>query len=86
MKDEERILTEKWDRYTYTNVVFEPKNMTKEELFNGTRRVAKHYYSIFKILKRTFKTLEKTKNLYISYYVLLRNLRYRERFKVQFNF
>jgi len=31
-------------------------------------------------------TLETTKNLYISYYVLQRNLRYRERYKNQFNF
>jgi len=86
LKNEGRILTEEWDKYTYANVVFEPKNMTKEELFEGTRKVAKKYYSIFKIFKRTFKTLETTKSLYISYYVLQRNFRYRERFKNQFNF
>jgi radical SAM superfamily enzyme YgiQ (UPF0313 family) len=86
LKREGRILTEEWDRYTYANVVFEPKNMTKEELFNGTRKVAKHYYSLINILKRTIKTIQNTKNLYVAYYVLQRNLRYRERFKNQFDF
>jgi len=86
LKKEGRILTEEWDKYTYANVVYEPKNMSKQELFEGTRKVAKNYYSIFKIFKRTFKTLESTKSLYISYYVILRNFRYRERFKNQFNF
>jgi len=86
LKNEGRILTEEWDKYSYANVVFEPKNMSKQELFEGTRKVAKKYHSIFKIFKRTFKTLETTKSLYISYYVLQRNFRYRERFKNQFNF
>lgn len=86
LKNEGRILTEQWDKYTYANVVFKPKNMSKQELFEGTRKVAKNYYNIFKIFKRTFKTLESTKSLYNSYYVLQRNFRYRERFKNQFNF
>ncbi len=86
LKNEDRILTEEWDKYTYTNVVFKPKNMSIEELFEGTRKVAKNYYSVFKIFKRFFKTLETTKNLYLSFYVLQRNFRYRERYKNQFCF
>ena len=86
LKNEDRILTEEWDKYTYTNVVFKPKNMSIEELFEGTRKVAKKYYSISKIFKRSFKTLETTKNLYLSLYVLQRNFRYRERYKNQFCF
>ena len=86
LKSEDRILTEEWDKYTYTNVVFKPKNMSIEELFEGTRKIAKNYYSVFKIFKRFFKTLETTKNLYLSFYVLQRNFRYRERYKNQFCF
>jgi radical SAM superfamily enzyme YgiQ (UPF0313 family) len=86
LKKEGRILTEDWSKYTYANVVFKPKNISINELFEGTRKVAKTYYSIIKIIKRTFKTLESTKNIYITFYVLQRNFRYRERFKNQFNF
>lgn len=86
LKKENRILTEEWDKYTYTNVVFQPKNMTTDQLFEGTRKVAKNYYSIFKILKRVFKALETTKNLHRTFYVFERNLRYRERYKSQFGF
>ena len=86
LKEENRILTEEWDKYTYTNVVFKPKNMTTDQLFEGTRKVAKKYYSIFKILKRVFKALETTKNLHRTFYVFQKNLRYRERYKNQFGF
>ena len=86
LKKENRILTEEWHEYTYANVVFQPKNMSREELFEGTRRVAKEYYSPSNIMKRVFNTLETIKNPYISYYVLHRNLCYRERYKNQFNF
>jgi radical SAM superfamily enzyme YgiQ (UPF0313 family) len=86
LKKEDRLLTEEWKKYTYANVVFKPKNMTIEELFEGTRKVAKNYYSIIKIFKRTFKALETTKNLHHSIYVLQRNFRYRERYKNQFSF
>ncbi len=86
LKKEDRILTEEWDKYTYANVVFEPKNMSREQLYEGTRRVAKNFYSIPKIIKRVFKTLERTKNIHHSLYVLQRNFRYRERYKNQFKF
>lgn len=86
LKKENRILTEEWDKYTYANVVFQPKNMSVEELYEGTRRVVKKFYSISNIAKRFINTLRTTNNLYISYYVLERNFHYRERYKNQFNF
>jgi len=86
LKKEGRILTEEWDKYTYTNVVFKPKNMSMEELFEGTRKVAKNYYSISMIFKRFFRTLKRTKSIRLSLYVLQRNFRYRERYKNQFGF
>lgn len=86
LKKEGRILTEDWSKYTTANVVFEPKNMTAEELFEGTRRVARSFYTILKIIKRSFNALKKTRDFYVFILVLLRNLRYRERYKNQFNF
>jgi radical SAM superfamily enzyme YgiQ (UPF0313 family) len=86
LKKEGRLLTADWSKYTTTNVVFEPKNMTIEELFNGTRKVAREFHSLMKIFERFYKSLELTKSIFVSNYVLQRNLRYRERYKNQFNF
>jgi radical SAM superfamily enzyme YgiQ (UPF0313 family) len=84
LKKENRILTQDWNAYTYVNVVYKPKNMTREQLYNGTRRIALQFYSLPNVAKRFLSTLKRTKNLYLSYYVLMRNLKYRERYKNQF--
>ena len=86
-----RVSTKKsWNRpdeiTTTTNVVFEPKNMSCNELFEGTRKIAKEYHKISQIMRRFYKTIENTRSWEISLYVLQRNLRYRERYKNQFNF
>ncbi len=86
LKKENRILTEEWNKYTYANVVFKPKNMTKEELYEGTFKVVKKYYSLSNVFKRSIKIFRATRNLYNFYYVFQRNIRYRERYKNQYNF
>jgi radical SAM superfamily enzyme YgiQ (UPF0313 family) len=85
LKAEKRIRTENWSKYTTTNVVFEPKNMSVEELYEGTKRIAKEFYTVTRILKRCLHTLETTKDLFLTFYVLQRNIKYRERYKNQFN-
>jgi radical SAM superfamily enzyme YgiQ (UPF0313 family) len=52
MEREGRILTKDWSRYNQVDVVFQPKNMSAEELFEGTRKVAREFYSMPNILKR----------------------------------
>jgi len=49
---EGRILTKDWSRYTERNVVFQPKNMTKEELLEGTKDIKER---IFRLSFRTYK-------------------------------
>jgi len=46
LEKEGRILTKDWSRYNQVDVVYQPKNMTIKELYNGTRKVAKEYYSM----------------------------------------
>jgi radical SAM superfamily enzyme YgiQ (UPF0313 family) len=53
---EGRILTKDWSKYDMDHVVFQPKNMTPEELLKGTQRVAKTYYSPIKTLKRVIRS------------------------------
>jgi len=47
-----RILTKDWSKYNLKNVVFEPKNMTPEELFNGTNRLVNEFYSLPNSIRR----------------------------------
>lgn len=51
--EEGRLLTKNWSKYTFNNVVFKPKNMTPEELYNNTKAVVNNYYSYFNMMGRT---------------------------------
>ncbi len=50
-----RIFTKDWSRYNQVDIVFEPKNMTVKELYEGTRKVAREFYSWPNIIKRNMK-------------------------------
>ncbi len=47
-----RILTKDWSKYNQVEVVYQPKNMTVKELEEGTRKIAKKFYSYYNIMKR----------------------------------
>ncbi len=49
---EGRILTKDWSRYNGHEVVFQPKNMSPQELFDGVSRVWAEAYSLPSIAKR----------------------------------
>lgn len=57
MKRNKRLLTKNWEKYTQTQVVFKPKNMTPEELYAGTRKVIKSFYSPSTLYKRWIRLL-----------------------------
>ena len=52
LKREGRLTTEDWSLYDGQHVVFEPRNMTAEELLRHTRRVWKTTYSYRSIWQR----------------------------------
>ncbi|MEO0136261.1 MAG: radical SAM protein [candidate division WOR-3 bacterium] len=52
LKKEGRLLTEDWEKYNHSTVVFKPKNMTVEELIEGYYLLKKEFYSISKICER----------------------------------
>lgn len=54
LKSEGRILTEDWTLYDGQHVVFEPKNMSPEELREGHLRVWEETYGLKSILHRSF--------------------------------
>ena len=66
-----RILTKDWSKYTMKNVVFEPKNMTADELLLGVRRAYSLFYSTSYTGKRIIKSLRL--GVYPFFLVLARN-------------
>lgn len=54
---EGRILTKDWSQYNQVDVVFKPKNMSENELYEGTRKVAKEFYSSYNVIKRIVKMM-----------------------------
>jgi radical SAM superfamily enzyme YgiQ (UPF0313 family) len=80
-----RILTYDWSRYNQVDVVYQPKNMTPEELFNGARRVAKEFYSLPNIMARTAKIFAYTKRI-AGFFPAGGNLSYRRYYKRDFKF
>lgn len=71
LESEGRILTKDWSKYTMKNVVFEPKNMTAEELLCGVRKMYSEFYSIPYTGKRIIKSLRL--GVYPFFLVLARN-------------
>lgn len=70
--EENRIVDFNLSHYNTAHVVYEPKNMTAEELYNGYLRIYKEVYSFKNIMKR----LPKSKKQRIPY--LMFNLFYRK--------
>jgi len=52
LKAEGRITTENWSLYDGQHVVFQPRNMTADELLQGARRAWKKTYSYASMLRR----------------------------------
>ena len=50
-KDEGRIISHDWSHYDHHTVVFQPKNMTPQELAEGQRYVQSEFYSFSSILR-----------------------------------
>jgi len=60
---EGRILTRDWSKYNQVDVVFQPKNMTVEELYAGSKKVAKEFYSPLNLARNISKIIITNKSL-----------------------
>ena len=58
LDSEGRILTYDWYKYNRKNIVFEPKNMTKEELEKGYRELTRKYNSPLRVTCRVIRGLK----------------------------
>lgn len=71
LEKEGRIFTKDWSKYTMRNVVFEPKNMTSEELLQGVIKMYIEFYSTQNTVKRVLRSLRL--GIYPFFFVLARN-------------
>lgn len=85
LEKEGRIICRDWSKYNQVDVVFQPKNLTPEELKEGAGYVAKEFYSMPKILIRNLKILQTVK---APSFILPAgtNFSFRKYYKKDFNF
>ena len=57
LEQEGRILTRDWTKYDLHHVVFQPKMMSPEELYNGVAHVSNRFYSPGKTLQRILNVI-----------------------------
>jgi radical SAM superfamily enzyme YgiQ (UPF0313 family) len=58
IKNENRITSYDWSRYTCAQTVFKPKNMTEIELYDGTIWAVKEFYKNIPTVKRILKNIK----------------------------
>lgn len=84
LQEEKRILNqnfpEAWDDYRLTKLVFTPKQMAVEEVYEGFTYLRKIFYSTTETLKRTFNTLLTTKSPVATLIAYKFNSSYRKAF------
>jgi radical SAM superfamily enzyme YgiQ (UPF0313 family) len=51
-KKKKRLITDDYSKYDFRHIVFEPKNMTSKEIYDGVSWISKNFYSRKLIFKR----------------------------------
>jgi len=85
LDDAGRIFTKDWTKYNQVEIVYEPENMSVEELYEGTRRVAKEFYTLKNITKRNMKIFSIVKN-FGAIIPATTNFSFRKYYKRDFHF
>jgi radical SAM superfamily enzyme YgiQ (UPF0313 family) len=75
-----RILTKDWSKYNVGQVVYQPKNMSKEDIVHGITRTASRYLSIPNALRRCINTHQMPVSVW--YNKLTRNISARDNVRI----
>lgn len=70
-----------WEDYRFTKLVFEPAQMSREEVYEGFTYLRKMYYSFWETVKRTLSTLLSTKSLTATLLAYKFNVSYKKAFR-----
>ncbi len=84
MDAEGRILTKDWSKYTQTQTVFQPKNMTVDELNNGLKKVVKEFHSPNNTIKRCNRLMKMSLNPSTLSCMVFMNISRRRWYKKEF--
>jgi radical SAM superfamily enzyme YgiQ (UPF0313 family) len=72
LEKEKRILTKDWESYNLKTVVFQPKQMTPDEIHKGLRKMYSEFYSIPYTIRRITRGLRL--GLYPFLLIMARNV------------
>jgi radical SAM superfamily enzyme YgiQ (UPF0313 family) len=72
LENENRILTHDWSKYNRKHVVFQPQNITKEDLLQGFTQISRNFNSIPNIIRRDLQSL--THGIYPCIITIGRNI------------
>ncbi|KYK22292.1 hypothetical protein AYK25_02515 [Thermoplasmatales archaeon SM1-50] len=72
---EGRILTTDWSKYNLRNVVFQPKNLSVEQLLDGRNSIAKEFQSFSNYLQKSFNDKNRSINrlfnsIIVDYFIM----------------
>lgn len=82
LEKEGRILTKDWLKYNFETVVFEPKHMTPQELYENTRKLYKKWHSWPPAIIRPIKSLNFGRRAFVEtamQSLYMKILRYQDR-------
>ncbi|HEC76144.1 MAG TPA: B12-binding domain-containing radical SAM protein [Thermoplasmatales archaeon] len=54
LESEKRILTKDWSKYDLYHVVFQPKKLTPQEIYDGINEITEDFFSLKNIIKKFF--------------------------------
>ena len=66
LKNEGRILDHDWSKYELTNVVFQPKNFSKQELLDYYWNCSRKFYSIKNIIMNVYQSVKIAHNPFME--------------------
>jgi hypothetical protein len=86
MKEEGRIFDYDWSHYDFFHVVFQPRNMSPEELNHGTAWLQRQFYTRKNIAYRISRAAKYLKTEQILRVVSPLNIGYRQKLKAYDSF
>ncbi len=83
MESEDRIISKDWSRYNLSDVVFQPKNFTPNELYDGYWKAFQEFFSLKNIAKRLYYNVPITSQPFDAFTrSLFYQLHYRKKVKI----
>ncbi|HEC88504.1 MAG TPA: B12-binding domain-containing radical SAM protein [Thermoplasmata archaeon] len=85
LENEKRILTKDWSKYDLYHVVFQPKKLTPQQIYDGINEIIENFFSLKNIIKKFFgKNFRIVTKSALLYHLLSSKIVYRICFEKNF--